>query len=71
MFTTESRGKKRMIRSLPYLLLSLLLITGLVGPRFALAANKFEKEVEMEAAAVKLLREAQRGGYDLVTTAEL
>lgn len=33
--------------------------------------NKFEKEVKAEAQAVKLLREVQRGGYDIVTTAEL
>ena len=33
--------------------------------------NKFEKEVEKEKSAVKLLREVQRGGYDVVTTDEL
>ena len=33
--------------------------------------NKFEKEVKTEASAVKLLREVQRGGYDVVTTEEL
>ena len=33
--------------------------------------NKFEKEVEKEAGAVKLLREVQRGNYDVVTTVEL
>lgn len=33
--------------------------------------NKFQKEVEKETAAVKLLREVQRGGYDVVTTEEL
>jgi thiosulfate/3-mercaptopyruvate sulfurtransferase len=33
--------------------------------------NKFEKEVEKEAGAVKLAREMQRGDYDLVTTDEL
>lgn len=33
--------------------------------------NKFEKEVKTEAAAVKLLREVERGGYDVVTTDEL
>ena len=36
-----------------------------------MAKNKFEKEVEKEAGAVKLAREVQRGGYDLVTTEEL
>jgi rhodanese-related sulfurtransferase len=43
----------------------------LLGPPMVDAANKFEKEVEKETAAVKLLREAQRGGYDVVTTSEL
>ena len=33
--------------------------------------NKFEKEVKIEASAVKLLREVQLGGYDVVTTDEL
>jgi rhodanese-related sulfurtransferase len=33
--------------------------------------NKFEQEVKTEEQAVKLLREVQRGGYDVVTTAEL
>ena len=34
----------------------------------AFFGNKFEQEVEKEQAAVKLLREVQRGGYDVVTT---
>lgn len=33
--------------------------------------NKFEAEVKIEKQAVKLAREVQRGGYDLVTTEEL
>lgn len=35
------------------------------------AKNKFEQELEKEEGAVKLVREAQRGGYDLVTAEEL
>jgi rhodanese-related sulfurtransferase len=35
------------------------------------AKDKFEKEVDKEAAAVKLVREVQRGGYNVVTTAGL
>ena len=46
-----------------------LLVVGLSTP--VLAKNKFEKEVEKEQGAVKLAREVQRGGYDVVTTAEL
>ena len=39
---------------------------------FALGfGNKFEAEVKTERSAVKLLREVQRGGYDVVTTDEL
>ena len=48
-----------------------LLVVGLAHPAAAFLGNKFEKEVEKEAGAVKLSREVQRGGYDLVTTAEL
>ncbi|MCP4668892.1 MAG: rhodanese-like domain-containing protein, partial [Deltaproteobacteria bacterium] len=33
--------------------------------------NKFEKEVDKEKAAVKLVREVQRGHYDVMTTEEL
>lgn len=37
----------------------------------SLSNNKFEKETEKEAGAVKLLREVQSGGYGVVTTNEL
>jgi thiosulfate/3-mercaptopyruvate sulfurtransferase len=43
----------------------------LAAPAAALFENKFEQEVVKEAEAVKLVREVQRGGYDVVTTAEL
>lgn len=33
--------------------------------------DKFGKEVEKETGAVKLVREVQRGDYDVITTAEL
>ncbi|MCB2145533.1 MAG: rhodanese-like domain-containing protein [Deltaproteobacteria bacterium] len=48
-----------------------VLVFGLSYPAMAFLENKFEKEVEKEAGAVKLVREVQRGGYDLVSTAEL
>ncbi len=38
---------------------------------FAFGQSKFEKEVETEATSIKLLREVQRGGYDVITTEEL
>ena len=39
------------------------------GPVFA--KNKFEKEVEKDQAGVKLVREVQRGGYDVIAAKEL
>ena len=41
------------------------------GNLLAFGTSKFEKEVTKEAGAVKLLREVQRGGYDVITTDEL
>jgi hypothetical protein len=43
----------------------------MAAPAGAFLDNKFEKEVEKESGAVKLVREVQRGGYDVVTTEEL
>ncbi len=43
----------------------------LAGNAMAFGTSKFKKEVAKEAAAVKLVREVQRGGYDVVTTDEL
>lgn len=37
----------------------------------AFGTSKFEKEVAIEASAVKLAREVQRGDYDLISTEEL
>jgi len=37
----------------------------------AFAKNKFEKEVVKEQEAVKLVREVQQGGYDVITAKEL
>lgn len=36
-----------------------------------LGDNKFEQEVVIETAAIKLVREVQRGGYDVISTEEL
>jgi len=60
-----------MFKSLSKLLLVCSLVIGLAAPAMAFLGNKFEKEVEKEAGAVKLVREVQRGGYDVVTTEEL
>ena len=52
-----------------YLMCLVILVLGLSSP--TMAKNKFEKEVEKEADAVKLVREIQRGGYGVITTGEL
>jgi rhodanese-related sulfurtransferase len=59
----------RMFKLLQNLVVVCILVFGLVGP--TMAKNKFEKEVENETNAVKLLREVQRGGYDVISTEEL
>jgi len=61
----------RMCKSLSKLILVCSLVIGLAAPAMAFLNNKFEKEVEKEAGAVKLVREVQQGGYDVVTTGEL
>lgn len=48
-----------------------VLIFSFTGQASAFFENKFEKEKEKEAGAVKLLREVQRGNYKIVTTDEL
>ncbi len=57
------------LRTLLMFLWFAVLMLGVVVP--AGAKDKFEKEVEKEAGAIKLLREVQRGGYDVVSTEEL
>ncbi len=47
-----------------------IFLTGITTVAFA-GKDKFEQEVDKEQGAVKLVREVQRGGYDVVTTEEL
>lgn len=61
----------RMFKLMLKLMIVSVLVIGLAGPAMAFLDNKFEKEVKKEAGAVKLVREVQRGGYDVVTTEEL
>jgi thiosulfate/3-mercaptopyruvate sulfurtransferase len=61
----------RTYRSVLKMALVLGLMAGIASPAGAFLGNKFEKEVEKETNAVKLVREVQRGGYDVVTTEEL
>lgn len=58
-------------KSVLKMILIVVLVAGMVSPAGAFLGNKFEKEVEKETVAVKLFREVQRGGYDVVTTEEL
>ena len=52
-------------------MLALVALASVALTPSAWSKNKFEKEVEKESGAVKLVREVQRGRYDLVTTTEL
>jgi len=50
-----------------------LIVLGLssTASAFSFGTDKFKEEVTKEESAVKLTREVQRGGYGIVTTAEL
>jgi thiosulfate/3-mercaptopyruvate sulfurtransferase len=48
-----------------------IFLTALSTPAMALFENKFEEEVKNEQAGVKLVREVQHGGYDVITAEEL
>jgi rhodanese-related sulfurtransferase len=67
--TIKGEQKMRLFNSMLKWVCAGILVFGLIGP--ATAKDQFEKEVEKEAVAVKLAREVQRGGYDVVTTEEL
>jgi thiosulfate/3-mercaptopyruvate sulfurtransferase len=49
----------------------MMVVVGLATPAAAFFKNKFEKEVEKEKGAVKLVREVNQGGYNVVTVEEL
>ncbi|MFH2044763.1 MAG: rhodanese-like domain-containing protein [Pseudomonadota bacterium] len=57
---------KRWINTVVIIIAAILLV-----PLSSVAKNKFEKEVDVETGAVKLVREVQQGGYDIVTVSEL
>ena len=50
---------------------TVLLVTALLFSVNAIAENTFEKEVTKEKGAIKLVKEIQRGGYDVVSTEDL
>ncbi|MGB3210277.1 MAG: rhodanese-like domain-containing protein [Desulforhopalus sp.] len=53
------------------LFLTAVLVLVTASGSFAFGTSKFKDEVEKETGAVKLAREVVRGGYDVITTAEL
>lgn len=59
---------KKIILTAPVVLTLLL---GYSLSAMAFGTNKFEKEVEIETGAVKLVREVLRGDYGVITTEEL
>lgn len=61
----------RTYKSVLKMFLVLGLVAAMASPAEAFLENKFEKEVEKETGAVKLVREVQSGGYNVVTTEEL
>ncbi|MGD8392295.1 MAG: rhodanese-like domain-containing protein, partial [Desulfobacterales bacterium] len=60
----------RTYKSVLKMFLVLGLMAAMASPAGAFLDNKFEKEVEKETGAVKLVREVQHGGYNVVTTEE-
>jgi len=68
-FTRRRKSMKRCSKGF----FILVLVVGFVAANWGmvLAADKFEREMEKEAGAVKLVREVQRGDYDVITAAEL
>lgn len=53
------------------IVLAAVLLVFAASSAFAFGTGKFKDEVEKETGAVKLTREVMRGGYDILTTAEL
>ncbi len=51
--------------------LAVVLVAFAASSAFAFGTSKFTAEVDKEAGAVKLTREVVKGGYDVITTAEL
>jgi rhodanese-related sulfurtransferase len=60
---------KLLVKSVIKTVVAGVLMLGFSGT--ATAKDKFEKEVDKEKAAVKLVREVRRGGYEVMTAGEL
>lgn len=59
------------IRRTPVFIIIAIIVAALVATSAMSFDNKFEKEVKAEAQAIKLLREVERGDYQIVSTDEL
>lgn len=59
--------EKKMVKKIAVMVLGLALIAGQCWA----FGSKFKDEVEKETGAIKLVREVERGGYTLISTAEL
>jgi rhodanese-related sulfurtransferase len=53
------------------IVLAVVLMAFAASSAFAFGTSKFKDEVEKETDAVKLVRDVMKGGYDIITTAEL
>ena len=53
------------------ILFTAVLVMFAASSAFAFGTSKFKDEVDKEIGAVKLTREVMKGGYDVITTAEL
>jgi rhodanese-related sulfurtransferase len=53
------------------ILLTAVLLVFAATSAFAFGSSKFKDEVEKEIGAVNLVREVEKGGYNVITTAEL
>ncbi len=60
-----------MMKKFMFATVLMLFAASTVSSAFAFGTSKFEDEVVVETGAVKLVREVARGGYDVITTAEL
>jgi rhodanese-related sulfurtransferase len=63
--------KRSVLRTLETAAVMVAFVLMTAGQSHALLDSKFEQEVELEKTAVKLVKDTQRGGYDLVDTAQL
>jgi thiosulfate/3-mercaptopyruvate sulfurtransferase len=64
-------GKEMRKIKIGFCMALMAMLMAFASEAFAFGQNKFEQEVETETGAIKLAREVQRGGYDIIATEEL